>query len=138
MKKATPLGSPLLPAVWAMGPDVRWGSHSLPSACPGSEPPAAAASPSPKGHPSSRKLIASAKVRWECAEHGEPAEDEKAKKSEEAQQEKHSMQRRLLLPLTSLFALHRAGEVWAVHLRKWLLAEWNKREHKMFCVQYQK
>lgn len=100
--------------------------------------PAATASPSPKGHPSSRKLTASAKARWESAEHGEAAEDEEAKKNEEAQQEKHSLQRRLLLPSTSLSVLHHAGEVWAVHLRKWLSAEWNKREHKMFCVQYQK
>lgn len=57
------------------------------------------------------------------AEHGEPAEDEDAKKGEGALQENRAIQRRLHLPLTSLFALHHAGEVRAVHLRK-LLFSW--------------
>lgn len=131
------MGSPVLATIWAMAPHFRWGSHSLLSACPGSGLPAATASPSPRSHPSSRKLTASAEARWESAEHGELAGNEEAK-SEEDQQEKHSLQRGFLLPSTSLLALHHAGEVWAVYLRKWLLAEWNKREHKMFCVQYQK
>jgi len=65
-------------------------------------------------------------------EYRDPAEDEEAEQGEGALQENRSVQRWSHLPLTGVFALHHAGEVGAARLRKLPLAEWDKREHKMF------
>lgn len=121
------------------GPHGRWASHSFLSARPGSGPSAATASPSCKGHPSFRKLIDPAEERWECAGHSLGASWGWGGKEEWRGSAGKALNVEKVTPaFNQLLALHHAGEVWAVHLRKWLVAEWNKREHKMFCVQYQK
>lgn len=63
------------------------------------------------------------------AEHREPAED-KETKGKGSLQENHSIKRWLHLPLTDLFALHHAGELWATHIRKLLLLNGRKGNPK--------